>query len=813
MNHSPDSSGAFANSETELQRALNAGLAALKQKDYATAIAQLEACQTSSNPATRLKAQMGLIKAYVHIERFEAAIALCQPLCEHANPQVQAWARQTLAELTNRTESTTSSGSAPPIQTVESVASTNAQTTDPTGFTPLADSTTNATQSTPPTDPAPADATGFTPLATSTPPNRQSTSASNRPNRSTNRPTSRPPRPTAPTTPQAPPQAQANQQLDQQVDQLGHQSSGALAASGWRNAGRAQKWSSLGKVDASGLWALQVGTLVLLFWLVRTLVQWMFGLWNWFSIRVNWLTGLPRLILPTDLTIPVLIGLAALILASPWLLDYLLRKHYGLKSISLADLERHSAEAGRLLKRLGNQRSVPALKLVPTAAPLSFTYGYLPRNARIVVSQGLLKLAEDEIATLLAAEMAHLRYWDFGVLSGLVLVAQLPYLIYWKVAAWGDRQRDRVLKTVAVIISSLSYGLFRLLRWAGLWLSRVRLYYSDRLATDLTGNPNGLSRALLKSAMGTAADIQQQKQTSALLESFDVLTPVGYRTALTFGSLNHGNTTPDASLLEWDRLNPHRRWLILNNAHPTLGERIQLLMQYAQHWRLKPEIEWRSASRNSQPNSRLLLQGAPFFGIPIGLAVALLLWAIGWVARNLGWLGLAWLAGDQSVLLACGLLGFSIGMLLRINAFFPDIRQSNLLVNPALTNLLTDPNALPLDSQPVQLTGNLIGRRGLQNWLYQDLMLHTPTGLIRLHYTSSLGWIGDLFPKALRPPALIDRTVTVRGWFRRGATPWIDVETIQTEYGRTLRSYHPIWSTVLAGVAALLAVYLILRGG
>jgi Zn-dependent protease with chaperone function len=809
MNHSPDSSGAFAdpnpsqrlaNSETDLQAALHSGLTALKQKDYATAIAQLEVSQASSDAATCLKAQMGLIKAYVHTEQFDAAIGLCQPLCEHTNPQVQAWARQTLAELANRVELKTASSSAPPTQTIELT-----EAPDPTGFMPLTDSA-NKAQSIPLANPGPRDATGFTPLAKLIPSNSQSNQSRNRLNRSINRPDPPFPSPSSSTTP--------NQSLPQAHPQVGRQvqSSGVLAPVGWRNAGRAQKWASLGKVDASGLWALQAGTLVLLFWIVRTVLQWIFGFWNWVSIRVNWLTGLPRLILPTDLTIPVLIGLAVLIMASPWLLDHLLRKHYGLKSFSLTDLERHSAEAVRLLKRLSNQRSIPALKLLPTAAPLTFTYGYLPRNARVVVSQGLLKLPEDEIATLLAAESAHLRYWDFGVLSVLVLIAQFPYLIYWKVAAWGDRQRDRVLKTVAAVISSLSYELFRLLRLAGLWLSRVRLYYSDRMATDLTGNPNGLTRALLKSAIGTAADIQQQKQTSALLESFDLLTPVGYRTALTFGSFPN-NAAPEASLLEWDRLNQHRRWLILNNAHPTLGERINLLMRYAQHWRLKPEIEWRSASRSLQPNSRLLLQGAPFFGIPIGLGVALLLWAIGWVAQQLRWFELAWLAGDRSVLLACVLLGFSIGTLLRINVFFPDIKQSNLLVNPALASLLTDPNALPLDSQTVQLTGRLLGRRGFQNWLYQDLILQTPMGLIRLHYTSSLGWLGDLFPKALRPPALIDRPVTVRGWFRRGATPWIDVETIQTESGRTLRSYHPIWSTVLAGVAALLAVYLILRGG
>lgn len=795
MTNSSDSSNQFApanlSPSQSLQTSLHTGLAALKQKDYATAVMHLEACQTSPDATTRLKAQMGLIKVYVHTQQIEAARTLCQPLCEHANPQVQIWAKQTLAELSDRAKSA-------PAEVLHN--SGSPASTDPTGFKPIE-----------------SDTTGFTPISrlpsTS---GRPSVSSTNRARTvESQKPQTINP---SPQPSQLPPSTAKSHPLSPPA--ISHASS-LSPSTLWRNAGRSSKWTSLGPVDVSGLWALEVGSLVLLFWIIRSLLQWTFGLWNGFSIRVNWITGLPRFILPTNLTEVVIVLLVVLLAASPWLLDRLLKQVYGLQPFSLADLERYSPETSRSLKRVLGQRRqpFPAFKRLPSSAPLIFTYGYLPQNARIAVTQGLLdQLNDDEIATLILAELAHIRYWDFGVLSGIAFVAQLPYQVYWSVAAWGNRQQDRVLKTIAAAISSLSYGLFWLLRLPGVWLSRVRLYYSDRLVTELTGNPNGLSRALLKLAIGIAQDIQQQKQTNALLESFEMLIPVSYRQALTIGSLYNGN----AALLDWDRRSPYRRWLLLNNTHPPLGERLNLLMQYGRQWRLEPEILWGRSGRQGpvvgesevQYNPRrLLLQGAPFFGIPIGLAVALLLWAFGWIARQLRWFEVAWLAGDGSVLLACCLLGFSIGMLLRINAFFPDIKQSNLQVNPVLSGLLTAPTVLPLDSQPVRFQGTLLGRQGFHNWLYRDLVLQTATGLIRLHYTSSLGWIGDLFPKALRPPALIDRTVTVTGWFRRGATPWIDVETIQSEHGRTLRSYHPIWSTVLASIAALFAVYVILRGG
>lgn len=798
MTHFSDSPGASAQSSSStFSQKLQAGLAALRQKDYSTAIAQLEACRDSADAAIQLKAQMGLVKAYARTQQIDRAIQLCQPLSQHTNPQVQDWSQQTLAELT-QTRST---------RPDNSITDRSAQTpTDTTRFTPFS------------SDSDAPDATGFVPLTEPATPTQRPLAAKPTPTPSAQSVV----RSTPPATDRSPQTTTSDSGLEKTTAQAANldapiaQPSAIVPVSPgtlWRNAGRSQKWTSLGPVDVSSLFALEAGSIVLLFWLIRTGLQAICQSWNWSATRLSWFTPLPRLLLPMDWTGFVIGMIAVFLIGSPWLLHFLLRT-YRLQSFSLTQLEQHSPQATRLLKRINSQRRqpIPRLEQLPIEAPVIFSYGNLPFTARIVLSQGLLKqLEEDEIAVLIAAELAHIRYWDFAVLSTIAVMAQIPYQIYWKVAAWGDRRTDRVLRTVAVIISSFNYGLFWLLRLPGIWLSRVRLYYSDRQATDLTGNPNGLTRALLKVAMGTAQQIQQQKQTDALLESLEVMLPVGYRNALTIGSLYNG----DAALLEWDRSNPARSWLTVNNTHPPLGNRIHLLTQYAHKWRLESELTWRPMpDRILQPLQRLLLQGAPFFGIPIGFGIAMLLWAFGWLARQLRWFELAWLAGDRSILLACCLLGFSIGMFLRINPSFPDIKRSNLLTDPNLAELLIDPEKLPIDRQIVRLSGTLLGRKGLHNWLYRDLMLQTPTGLIRLHYTSRWGWLGDLFPKALRPTTWIDRPVIVTGWFRRGATPWIEVDTIQAQTsGRTLRSYHPLLSTFLASFAALWAVYAIFQGG
>jgi hypothetical protein len=102
------------------------------------------------------------------------------------------------------------------------------------------------------------------------------------------------------------------------------------------------------------------------------------------------------------------------------------------------------------------------------------------------------------------------------------------------------------------------------------------------------------------------------------------------------------------------------------------------------------------------------------------------------------------------------------------------------------------------------------------NWLGQDLILQTETGLVRLHYVSRFGYIGSLWQffikQATRPSDLIGQSVVATGWLRRGATVAIDLETLRSQGGRVSDSGHPIWSAVLAFAAAIWGAYIIIQG-
>jgi Zn-dependent protease with chaperone function len=543
------------------------------------------------------------------------------------------------------------------------------------------------------------------------------------------------------------------------------------------------------------------------------------------------LTKIPHLYFQREMSDPavwpIVILLVVPLIASRWLLDALLTTLYGLRPLSLSQLGTYSPETSASLFRFCRKRNLPmpTLGILPVPEPIVFSYGCVPWVTRIVVSQGLLEqLSDDEIATIYAGELGHQVYWTTPLMSLITTLIQIPYTLYRLAAESGERSKTPIVRGLAGVAAGVSYGVYWYLRWLGLWLSRRRVYYSDRVAAELTGNPNGYVRALLKLAIGTSKAIQQQQQTSYLLEGFELLSPLSYQVALPLGSLYPYVRLE--SVMQWDRRNPFASWLAISQSHPPTGDRLYLLTLYARHWGLDTEMDWgkdallsnkKSTVLSGQQWGTLLLQGAPFFGALFGLLVAVGLWIVGWIGNRLSISEISWLYSDQATLIGLTLIGFGLGSFIRVNPLFPDLPPPTLRSSaqpPSLVGLLTQPESLPITQSPVRLEGKLLGRQSnLSNGTSQDLVLETATGLVKLHCTPVWGPPGNLLAQPIRPSDFIAHDVVVTGWFRRGVIPWIDVDQLRTAGGRVSRSYHPIWSSILGGLTCFLGIYLILRGG
>ncbi|MEG4273950.1 MULTISPECIES: zinc metalloprotease HtpX [unclassified Microcoleus] len=811
-------------SDSSGKQSLEAGLAALKQKDYKSAIALLESVtQTAADHPSGIRAQMGLVTAYKATGNVKKAIALCSSLAKSPNSQVKTWASHNLKELTPPS---------PPKSPANKPKS--AETPPETGFVAFDAGTKSPKKSIGGERQTADKKTGFLPLEPVVEPvNAKSQYIS---------PPPLPPNQEKSTETAPDPEISGENSSGSPTDIPGVASSDTYQLT-WRQAGRAKSPRPLKPLKLLEFRVQAVASAIALFFLARFVLQFLLTNTNSLLVQLYIFSRLP-IFAPIQLfyrdPTPFLQFIFGLLLASsPWLTDALLKLFCGIETLRGSVLSKHSKEASRVLRSFCTKQNmpVPVLKLLPLNVPVAFSYGCLPRFARIAVSRGLLEqLTDEEIATLFARELGHISHWDFAPMSLALLVIQIPYLIYWQVAHWQERLCDLMtieflrsaVKFVAAAISAVSYGIYKLLRWPMLWLSRRRVYFSDRTAAEITGNPNGLTRALAKIAIGIAGNIEQQKQTSFFLESFDLLLPVGVGQAVTLGSA--ALHAPLEQILLWDVSNRDRNWLTVNSAHPLLGERLKLLALYAQFWKLETELDLADAGVPEQPrkgklslfksilefkDSKLFLQGAPFFGIPMSLAIVAVLWLIGGIFSRTSIWQLDWLWGDRSILWGCLPIGFSIGTLMRINYFFPDIIPRET-ASPSLPEILSNPDSLPLDAEPVRLEGQLLGRSGMDNWLGQDLILQTATGLVRLHYVSRFGPIGSLWPflfkETTRPSDLIGTSVVATGWLRRGATVAIDLESLRSQGGRVSDSGHPIWSAVLAFAAAFWGAYIIIQG-
>ena len=702
------------------QSCLEAGLAALKQGNYYTAIANLEPLAKNQNQdKICLQAQVGLVMSYARIGEISKAITLCQNLIANSNPQVQEWATLALEHLHKYK---------------------NQQKKPRKSNTRLLTSS-NPAQQQPQTAYVGADGnTIIKPVSIY-----------------------------------------------------------------WRNARRAKVWQPLSKPNIIPSRLLALFTFIALFLTCREMLKLAFGLINQILYQLPYLEPIQILYRdPTDLILGLFI---ILMVSSPWLLDWALTRFSGQEELPKEKLNSYSRETVRVLQRACQQRhwNTPQLRILPITAPMIISYGNLPRTARITVSQGLLEqLADDEIAAIYALSLGQIGRWDFAVMSLVLLVTMPFYGIYQQVSVWENQHHSKIWRWLGTALAAINYGIWCLFTGTALLNSRLRLYHSDRLSAEITGNPNGLIRALLKISIGVAHDVGLKEQTCWQLESLNLLSPVAYQHSIVLGST--AGHLPFESFLKWENFHPYRQWLTINSCHPAIGDRIERLCEIARHWHLDTELYQTTPSQPIliKPQT-FCLQIAPWLGIPLGLLFACLIWLVWQTAYTLHLLNLKWIYDNWSFVTGCMLIGFSIGTVMRINALFPEIIPANVQKDENLINLLADPAILPIDSTKIRFTGKLLGRPGIGNCLAQDLILQTSQGLMKLHH---IPWLG----KSFNPQDLIGRQITVTGWLRRGATPWIDLQTLETQSGKKIHSPHPAWSTVVAVVAQAWGAYIMLTG-
>jgi heat shock protein HtpX len=138
---------------------------------------------------------------------------------------------------------------------------------------------------------------------------------------------------------------------------------------------------------------------------------------------------------------------------------------------------------------------MPALYVIHDAQPNAFATGRSPARGAVAVTSGLLDLMpEDEVAGVIAHELAHIRNRDTlimtvtATLAGAIsLLAQFGFLF---------RDRDGRSNPIAMLAMMIIAPLAAML--VQIAISRAREYEADRLGAEIAGDPRALANALLR---------------------------------------------------------------------------------------------------------------------------------------------------------------------------------------------------------------------------------------------------------------------------------------------------------------------------
>ncbi len=515
-------------------------------------------------------------------------------------------------------------------------------------------------------------------------------------------------------------------------------------------------------------------------------------------------------------TISIVIAVLSILMffMSPWIIDITQKQYHRIQWITLADLDEKSPESVEIIESFCEKYNifVPRLGWIEDDAPVAFTYGVISNSARIVVSRGLFDcLDDDEIAAVYAYQLGRIQNKSFAVLTFVSAPVQILYYIYVLLSRRSYQAKSA--KQIWQIAATFAHTLYSLSNYLLVWLSHASTIVSDRFASEVTGNPNALARALPKMARQMLPYNQPAMPTNRLLESTRAIGICDRQTMTAIGLAmeiaHEGQTDQDPyRVFLWELFNPWRRWLELHSTHPLVGKRLKFLSGYSKQLGLLTEYDFAELLKEEKKLNKkrlyqnfwrdLLIQISPLLGVAIAVIAAILLSQL----------------FNRWLLLSLSLIGLGLGFMFQGSLRYPDFRK---VADTDLVSLLIDPYASYVQGTPVQIPGELLGYGTDEFYIGYSMRLEDQGGLAFINYIPNFRqWLVDPSNTIRNLEMLCDRSVIATGWFRRGKFPIVDLSTLQPimedqpKQRASLTSYHQFWNNVGSSVLVLMGLSLLL---
>jgi heat shock protein HtpX len=480
-------------------------------------------------------------------------------------------------------------------------------------------------------------------------------------------------------------------------------------------------------------------------------------------------------------------------LLGPWILQLIYK-------IRWVDPESVDPDLAAFIQRACDEKGLPSPRfgVIDDGNPNAFTFGHYPGDARLVVTTGLIEmLSSEERKAVVAHELGHIAHWDFVVMTVVAAVPLVLYILARSLMGRG-RQRSRNRGGYAVLIGLVSYVAYIVSHYVVLLLSRVREYYADRFAGEVTGRPGVLSTALVKIAYGLAAAPKaeggRENTRMVAVRAFGVFDPlVAQSLALASAGSGAVSTESMESAMKWDLWNPWAALTELRSTHPLPAKRIRALELQSEAYNQLPSISFRAERPESYLDEFLtdiLVSYLPLVGLLAGAGIGVALAALG---LGFGGIGAA-------------VLGLCVGAWLKLRfSYRHDFAESR-----SVSSLISEVKVSQVRSIPCTLEGKIIGR-GIPGLFYsEDLVLQDSTGFIVVDYRQPLRFLDFLFGW-IKAEGLIGREGQAMGWYRRAGRPYFEMRKLVLSNGETITSYtYPVKRLLLYAGLFIGAVLLVL---
>ena len=197
--------------------------------------------------------------------------------------------------------------------------------------------------------------------------------------------------------------------------------------------------------------------------------------------------------------------IAFLIAAGTNIFSYFFSDTLVLKRYNAIPVDESNAQGlYEIVSRLTQKANLPMPKIyiIPEEVPNAFATGRNPSHAAVAVTEGLLKiLNENEIEGVLAHELSHVRHYDIltgsiaAILAGAIAMLANFAKIGGIAGQSGGSRRGGGNGIVMLALAILMPIAATIIQMA---ISREREYKADKGAAYLTGHPEWLASALRK---------------------------------------------------------------------------------------------------------------------------------------------------------------------------------------------------------------------------------------------------------------------------------------------------------------------------